>query len=121
MAKNPKYSIDKRVTWAQAVRDLGIKSMNTGQFPFFCLFLLSFVIVLSLPAHDLSTLLRRLAGHLVKFELLAYILWFGTIAGWYFHAKYVRKAHAEEYRRIASEKTYLQELLNQNKFNSSEE
>lgn len=121
MPKKNQYTIDQRVTWAQALRDLGINSMMTGQFPFFCLFMLTLVVVISLPSSDVSLLIHRLVDHLIKLELIAYILWLSTVFLWFIHVRYLSKSHAEEYKRIAAEKTYLQEILKNGTYKSSEE
>lgn len=80
-----------RVTWAQTVRDIVINAMNRGQLlPLFILaiFLCIFIRV---PDDALVLFLRWVVLKLAKFELVGYIISVVLAAGWYIHAKALRK------------------------------
>lgn len=122
MARKKKpQTIDNRVTWAQTVRDLGAKSINNGQFPLYCLVCIILLIIVKLPNEELAQIINRLINLLLQLELVAYVLLFIVVLAWYKHAKMVRKAHSEEYKRLGEEKSMLQNMLNMKEYKSSEE
>lgn len=46
-------------TWARAFRDIGVKSISSGQFPVFCLFILLAIILWRVPEKDISDLITQ--------------------------------------------------------------
>ena len=48
--------VNRTGDWAKAFRDIGVKSISSGQFPIFCLFILLLIVLLRIPEQDLSNL-----------------------------------------------------------------
>lgn len=108
------------VTWAQAVRDITISSMNKGQLP--VLGVLGFLILAlwRIPPPDVTMLLLQIIENLKNGMLGGYALSFLLILGWFFHAKKMRTEFSRECQRIGQEKSDLQGSLSGAEFNSSD-
>jgi len=108
------------MTWAQACRDIVITSMNRGQLPVLGMIGVALLLVWKLPEDKSAELVFSIFEALGRGELYAYVLLTVTIAGWYFHSKWMRKMFSEEAARIGREKSGLQSALTGEKFKSSD-
>ena len=106
-----KQVVDKRVTTAQAVRDIIIGAMNKGQLIPVLLGACLITILWRMPSDDLTKLANRLLDLLSNHVSFGYVMWIATVVAWYLHAKHVRKVHNAESGRIGKEKSRLQEQL----------
>jgi hypothetical protein len=105
-----------QVTWAQAVRDTAIHSMNKGQLPVLGLIALLLLALWKYPPDRLatiaeSTLLRALIASLA-FNI-------ALIIAWFLHSRSIRRSQAKELDRIGQEKSSLQEQVTNRKLSTS--
>lgn len=108
------------VSWAQAVRDIVIASMNKGQLPILCGMFSVMIILWRLPPDKLFVVSMKVIELLLKGELWSYILLFLVCVGWFIHAKNMRRNFTFETNRITEEKSKLQNELVTADFKSSE-
>ncbi|MFJ2992719.1 hypothetical protein [Pandoraea sp. NPDC087047] len=108
------------VSWAQAVRDMVTASINRGQLPLFGFFFIIVVLVLKMPAEDVSRLVFELLACLKQGELIAYIVSGLLALGWFWHAKVMRKISSDEFDRIGNEKSRLQSQVTGVPYKSSD-
>lgn len=108
---NAKQVVDKRVTMAQATRDIVIAAMNKGQLIPVLLGACIIIILWRMPSDDVTKLANRLLDLLSNHAIFGYALWLVTIMLWYVHATHVRNVHNVESGRIGKEKSRLQEQL----------
>jgi hypothetical protein len=107
------------MTWAQALRDMVVASINRGQLPVFGIFFVLLMLVWKMPGEDVSKLVFEIFALLRNGELFAYILAFLLGIGWFVHARIMRKVFSDEFERIGLEKSELQGKLAGKKFGSS--
>ena len=107
------------VTWAQAVRDVLIASMNKGQFLLALAGLVILLLVWRMPEQELAKLVNRLLDGLENFTLVGYILFLAMLIGWVFHARYQRRIITNELDRMSEERNRLQEASLGNRVHSS--
>lgn len=106
-----KNIVDRRVTWAQAFRDIFVGAMNKGQLIPVVLGLCMIIWMWRADPHDLAVLGERFLNLVQRHEGFGYVLWVITLVGWILHAKFVRGTTDAESGRIGKEKTALQERL----------
>jgi ABC-type multidrug transport system fused ATPase/permease subunit len=102
---------DEKVSWAQAVRDVVIASMNHGQLPILGFICLLALIVWRMPSADVALFVREILNRMAGGELLSYPILLIVTIGWYMHSRIIRKNFNEEYERMGKEKTSLQRQL----------
>lgn len=119
MGKGKAAKIDKRVTWAQAFRDIFIAAMNKGQLIPVVLGLAFLIWVWRVDPKDLSALGGRFLLLVSTHQAIGYVLWIVTSLAWVIHARLVKGTTDAESGRIGKEKTRLQELLAGRVFPSS--
>lgn len=100
-------------------RDIGVASINKGQFMFFCFFGLIAILLLRMPANEIPNLLRSFGHLLERTKFWGWALFVIVTMCWYFNAKYLRKVHQREMARMAKEKAELQEQLSGRKMITS--
>jgi len=122
MAKRKKKYTPKnhQVTWAQAVRDVLIASMNRGQLPIIGVLSLFFLIIWKMPSEDATKLAFSILDSLRAGELVSYIVLSVVIMGWFFHAKIMRTNFSKEVQRIGTQKTAIQSKAANTKFLTSD-
>ena len=120
MTKRGKESGNKGVTAWEMIRDVLVTSMNKGQFPMAIVAMVMLMIIWKMPPSDVSKLAFDIVAYLKTGYLFGYALAIMTIIGWFIHAKYQRRIAANELRRIAAERTRLQEDKAGKKLKSSE-
>ena len=108
------------MSWAQACRDIVVTSMNRGQLPVLGMISVVLVLIWRLPEDKAAELVFSILAALGRGELLAYIFLALTLAGWYFHTKWMRKMFSQEAKRIGREKSGLQSQLTGENFKSSD-
>jgi len=108
------------MSWAQALRDMVVSSINKGQLPIFGLFLVILMLIYKMPEADVSRLVFEILESLRKGEFIAYILLGITGFSWFVHSRSMRKKFSDETKRIGREKSALQSKLDGVKFKSSD-
>lgn len=108
-----------KFSWAQAVRDMVVTSMNRGQLPILGTIGVVLLLISRMPEQDISRLVFEIFSALRSGELWAYVAEFGTVGAWFVHAKLMRKMFSEEVERIGREKSAIQGKAARAKFNSS--
>ena len=108
-----------KMSWAQACRDIVVTSMNRGQLPILGMIAIVLVLVWKLPEEKATELIFSIFHALQEGALIGYVLFIATVAGWYFHSKWMRKMFSEEAKRIGKEESGLQSALTGDKFPSS--
>lgn len=122
MTPKPNKSTQKNGTmsWAQAVRDIVVTSMNRGQLPILGMIGVALLLIWKMPEANAAELVVSIVDGLKQGELVGYLMFVLSIAGWYFHAKWMRKLFSSETKRIGQEKSGLQSALTGEKFQSSD-
>lgn len=108
------------VSWAQAVRDIFVTSMNRGQLPVLGMIAIVLLLIWKMPEADAGRLMHDLLSALRAGEMWSYGLLLATLAGWFFHAKFMRREFSDEALRIGREKSDLQGKLSGVKYESSD-
>ena len=88
-----------KVSWAEALRDIVLKAIETGQLPALLISVIVILIIWKIPDDQLLLLLQ---------EMISYLILSLCILGWFFHVKILQKRFAREYERIGKEKSSLQ-------------
>lgn len=120
MAKGDRAAPPKIGFW-HMLRDVLVASLNKGQFPLACLFVVVLVFVIRMPPTDLSKLAWRLLDDLESAKLLGYALFVITLVGAFIHARFLRKMASGEMGRVAQERNKLQERALGQPLKSSDE
>ena len=103
MAKPP-----AKIGFWTMVRDVLVTSLNKGQFPPAILGMIVMLMILKMPAEDVSKLSFQLLAGLESRSLLGYALAVLGIGGWSIHARFQRRTYTAEVDRVSNEKTHLQ-------------
>jgi hypothetical protein len=101
------------------LRDIGVSSLNKGQFPIAIAGAIIIILIIKMPSEDASKLIFDLLGLLLSTHIIGWILAFVLSIGWFLHVKSNRRIHTEEMRRVTDEKNRLQETLLNKKLTSS--
>ncbi|UJB17601.1 MULTISPECIES: hypothetical protein [Lysobacter] len=110
---------DIKVTWAQAVRDIVVASINKGQLPVLSLSAVLLLIVYRMPVDKVAELAFKLIEHLQSGAITGWLLMVLVTGGWFFHSKHMIKQFKSEHDRIGQEKSQLQHQAAGEKFPSS--
>ena len=97
-----------KVSWAEALRDIVLKAIETGQLPALLISVIVILIIWKIPDDQLLLLLQEIIKRFEKGEMISYLILFLCILGWFFHVKILQKRFAREYERIGKEKSSLQ-------------
>lgn len=108
-----------KVTWAQAFRDVTIVSINKGQLPVLGCIGIALFMLYRMPQDSVGLLAQHVVDRLSAWELAGWVLCLLVMACWYYHARWMRRSHADELHRIGSEKSKLQGKAAGTKFPSS--
>lgn len=117
--KDKVTKVDKRVTWAQAFRDIIIAALNKGQLIPTVLGLGFLIWVWRVDPNELGVLGSQFLTLIKSHQVVGYVLWVITTIGWVIHARVVKGTTDAESGRIGKEKTRLQEQLAGRTFPSS--
>jgi len=94
--------------------------MTKGQLPLLLVGLILLSLIWRMSEKKVDEVVDVLLEGIRHFWLVGYLLFFGALWGWYFHAKYQRRLFTGEMTRVSDEKTKLQEKGLGNKLHSSE-
>lgn len=101
------------------LRDIGVSSLNKGQFPIAIGGAIIIILIIKMPSEDASKLIFDLLSLFVRTHIIGWVLAFVLSIGWFLHVKSNRRIHTEEMRRVTDEKNRLQEILLSKKLSSS--
>lgn len=87
---------DSSYSWARAFRDIGIQAINTGQFPYFCFFIIVMLFLFRLPPDTLSTLSLEVLHNFKEYALSGYALFIVTLACCGFYINALKKRHNKQ-------------------------
>jgi len=107
---------NKQFNWSRTARDVVVTAINKGQLPILGVCSVFMVILIRIPAQDLSGLLKDIFSKLAHGELIAYILLVIQSMAWFTHARIMRRNFTEETNRICKEKSELQNLLSSKEY-----
>lgn len=97
------------MTVAQAVRDVLIKAMTTGQLVPITISIVLMISAWRMPSEEVGKLANRILDGLVDHSLIGYILAVIFVLAWAWHAAVMRRCFSSEARRIGNEKTQHQQ------------
>ncbi|WP_158117234.1 hypothetical protein [Vibrio cincinnatiensis] len=96
------------VSWAQAFRDIILRSMDRGQLLPVLIFLIVLALIFKMPEDKVYDFGLEIVNGFKNFSLVGWVL--AIIVGilWAGHARIMRRQHSTEYKRIGLEKSKLQ-------------
>lgn len=89
-------SNDSGYSWARAFRDIGVQAINTGQFPFFCMFIIALVFLFRLPPETLSTISLEVLSNFKIYMLSGYSLFLFALVFASLYVAALKKRHREQ-------------------------
>lgn len=98
-----------QVTFAQALRDVMLKAMTTGQLLPITISIILMISAYRMPENELAVLAHRILDGFVNHSLIGYGLSVVLIGAWSWHASVMRRCFSVEARRIGQEKTTYQQ------------
>jgi formate-dependent nitrite reductase membrane component NrfD len=101
----------RRVTWAQAFRDVGIRFLSSGKFVPFLAFLLLFIAIIRAPSDKMPEIVRTLADQSVAWMLMGWIVAGVLLVVSILFFLGMRRLYLDEITRIKNERDDLQEKL----------
>jgi len=90
-------------TYAQALRDVLVASINKGQFPIAILGMVILTVLFRMPAERVGELAVELLRQLLAGWLLGYVLFGVTLMGWFVHAKKIRTEYLQQLNALQAE------------------
>ncbi len=109
--RNNRQSSYHRPNMWGMIRDIGVASLNKGQFPFALVGTFVIIVLVRLPAEELSKLVFEIFESFKSFHLMGWFLFASSVLSWYLNAKHLRKIHTNEMNRVSDEKKNLQKQL----------
>lgn len=94
--------------WAMMSNVL-VTSLSKGQFPIACLFFLFVIMLLKMPAADVTRLALGILTDLGNFKLGGYVISMVFLGGWFAHTRWQRRSYEKELKRVTEERNQLQE------------
>ena len=91
---NPSTNTD--YSWARAFRDIGVNAINTGQFPFFCMFVIALLILIKMPGADVSILVNDVFHNFKSYALSGYFLFVLTLLLGGIYIRVLQSAHRKQ-------------------------
>ena len=108
MPKNKLKSYSHSINFWVFLRDVFIAALNKGQFLPAASAALFGLMIIKMPAADVSKLVFQILDKIEKGYHVGYIL-FGVVSlTWFFHAKWQRRVVVSELDRLAQERNRLQ-------------
>jgi hypothetical protein len=101
------------------LRDVFIASINKGQFLFAIVGFVVAIMILKMPAADVSKLVFRMLDAIESAGAVGFILAIAVAGAWFWHARWQRRVIGEEMRRVCKLRTELQAQLLGKKLKSS--
>jgi hypothetical protein len=93
-----------------AVSSVFIAAIEKGQLPVVLIAMLLGIMLIRMPAEDVSLLTFRLLDFLAKWHILGWALEAITLILWFMHAKIQRGMITSEFDRVTKERDYYQAL-----------
>jgi hypothetical protein len=90
------------------IQNVLVSSMAKGQAPLFVVAGIFALMVVKMPAEDVSKLVFRILDALEHGYLFGYVGTVLSVGGWFVHAKVQRRTIHEEMKRLAEHRTKLQ-------------
>jgi hypothetical protein len=97
------------ITWAQVVRDVLIASMNKGQFPIAIVSFIIILLIIKMPAADVSKLVFSILDELENGKIMGWFLFGTSVLSWFAHARWQRKQFTYEIDRLSVERNKAQQ------------
>ncbi|HDV5476716.1 TPA: hypothetical protein RI770_000588 [Vibrio cholerae] len=117
----PAKKQQQSVTWAQAFRDIILRSMDRGQLLPVLFFLIVIALIFKMPEEKVYEFGLGIVDGFKNFSLMGWVLSIVVGVLWAGHARLMRRQHSAEYKRIGLEKSRLQqEAANKTVLNSSD-
>ena len=91
---NPSTNTD--YSWARAFRDIGVNAINTGQFPFLCMFVIALLILIKMPGADVSILVNDVFHNFKSYALSGYFLFALTLLLGGIYIRVLQSAHRKQ-------------------------
>lgn len=101
---------NQKIGPSHAIRDIVIAAMNKGQLLPLGMLGVILLALYRMPAEDVSSLMFGLVDGTAS-GLLGWIVAVLSLMGWYAHARFQRRTHADEMKRVGDEKKALHEQL----------
>lgn len=101
------------------IRDIGIASLNKGQFPLALVGAIIIILIVKMPSVETSAFLHSILNGFKSFSILGWGLSFALSIGWVIHAKSLRRTFSKEIERISGEKKRLQEEVAKRKLQTT--
>lgn len=89
-------SDDSGYSWARAFRDIGVQAINTGQFPYFCFFIIVMLFLFRLPPETLSAISLEVLHNFIAYALSGYTLFIVTLVCCGFYVGALKKRHSKQ-------------------------
>lgn len=106
-----KTVVDKRVTWAQATRDIARAAMDRGVILPVTLAFIVLILVFKLDSEQSYEILTKIIDGLLKFYITGWVALTITLILWASHARSLRKLLSSDMERVGKEKSNLQAQL----------
>ena len=106
--KKAKQEKPQQPNFGGMLRDVLLASISKGQFPMAMGCIIAVVMVLKMPAEDVSKLVFQILKGVEEMRLVGYLTTLVALIGWFYHAQWQRKMMAKEVNRIAGERNRLQ-------------
>lgn len=100
-------SNDSSYSWARAFRDIGVQAINTGQFPFFCMFIIALVFLFRLPPETLSTISLEVLNNFKIYMLSGYSLFLFSLL---FASLYVAALKKRQREQLVKQNALIEQL-----------
>jgi hypothetical protein len=94
------------------IRDIGVASLNKGQFPLAVFATIVILIVLRMPQETIAKFAFEILAQFKSLHIVGWVLSGLLASGWLIHSKKLRRVFSREFERISGEKKTLQEKLN---------
>ncbi len=100
-----------RITWAQTVRDLGLRVLSTGRFAPLLAFILLFVALLKAPSEKVPEIIKTLVEQPLVWCVLGWIIAGALLVVSVVFFVLMRRMYLNEIDRVTSKRDELQEKL----------
>lgn len=101
------------------IRDIGVASLNKGQFPLAIVGGIVIVLLIKMPSNTVPDFLQAVVDGFKTLHLVGWALVPLLTGGWFWNAKRLRKKYSDEMERVSGEKKKLQQKLSRKKLSSS--
>ena len=122
MAKGGRIAgVGDKINLNRMIRDVLMQAISKGQLPLALFGIWIIIVLLRLPASDLSKLVSQVLDLVVRGYLVGDVLAALFLAGWFIHVRAQRRLFTREMQRVSEERNEWQKKLMGDKIISSEE